>query len=108
MEGAAARWDTHPGNAMYICTHCGYIHFSTNNLSIIDRLHEKAIRIDQNPIALPGPPIQARKLNLKKKREKFQFMIPARFVGGKGTCKISVWQAKGCSIGELLKLKESK
>jgi len=102
MEGAAIRWGTHPGEAMYVCGHCGFVHFARNNESRVDRVHARALRSN-------APPTKSLMAKLayrtERKKARFQPRPPAVYGGQRGTCRVAVWKAKGISIGELMQLK---
>lgn len=100
METAAERWGTHPGSELYVCNHCGYIHFASDGFSRIERAHIRAFEREERRklIAKISAPPKA------KGRPDFVRHIPAVF-GAKTTAKVSVWKASGTSIGTLLRLK---
>lgn len=104
MESAADRWGTHPGEAMYVCQHCGFVHFARNNESRIDRAHARALRSN----APPTKSLLAKQAyRAERKKARFQPRHPSVYGGQRGSCRVAVWQAKGISIGELMQLKSA-
>jgi hypothetical protein len=106
MEGAALRYGTHPGTNIYICTNCGFAHFSYNEFSRIDRIHEKELVKEANRLANTKEARAKVRVALKPKPI-YEKAMPKVFLGVKTTARVPVWFASGCSIGEQLAQKKS-
>jgi len=105
METAAERWGTHPGTELYVCNHCGYIHFASDGFSRIERAHQSALELHERRLAFALHPKSVPPIRVESKRKRdFLYRSPPRFSAAT-TCKVTVWKAEGASIGTLLRLK---